>query len=771
MKDDVATDGDEDFEIDKSSGVLSFKESPNYEGATGGGASGTSNTYSVTVVATDANGLMTEKAVRVDVTNVDEDGSVTLDKVAPHPAVLLTATLTDPDGVVSGSDEWQWSWSRSKSGSYPDIEDAEAKTYTPTDGDEGYYLRATVTYKDAEGDGKSAVATSAHKVQVINEPNAGPVFPDQNAEMIGLQNTATTRIVGENADAGANVGAPVVAEDGDSDILTYTLGGDDASSFKIDAATGQITVGAKTKVNFEEEGREPTYMVTVTATDPAAKVGQAAEITVTINVSDDANEPPAITGAVTDSFDEEQADDALIVVTFNAVDPDPDNLNNMTITWSLGGPDAGDFTIEEGALTFRASPNYEMPADADGDNVYEVTVAATDADSNRGEKSVKVKVANVNELGTVTLSAVQPRVGVPLTASLTDLDGGVSGLKWQWNDIDGATSDTYTPTSEDVGDTLTATATYIDAHIDAQGLGKMAVGEAANVVAADTRNKAPEFADQDEDTDGTQNTEAERTIAENADVDTALNGGEVTATDPNEGDQLTYTLGGPDASSFDIGSAEDTEGQITVGAGTKLDFETKPTYMVTVIATDSFGESASIDVTITVTDVNEGPEISLGGLGISGKSSAEYPEHGTDPIDTYMASGPESDMAVWSLGGDDAGDFSISRGGELTFNTSPDYENPVDKDMDNVYMVTVMANDGTYDAMRMVTVTVTKVDEQVVVGDSLLARYDADKDGWIQLEEARVAVGDYFGPPKGVKLSLADTRKVVGLYFEYRNRQ
>ena len=94
-----------------------------------------------------------------------------------------------------------------------------------------------------------------------------------------------------------------------------------------------------------------------------------------------------------------------------------------------------------------------MPADADKDNVYEVTVAATDADSNRGEKSVEVKVANVDEDGTVTMSAVQPRVGVSLTASLTDIDGGVSGLTWQWYDsgvggdnaIEGATSDTYTP--------------------------------------------------------------------------------------------------------------------------------------------------------------------------------------------------------------------------------------------------------------------------------------------------------------------------------------
>ena len=60
---------------------------------------------------------------------------------------------------------------------------------------------------------------------------------------------------------------------------------------------------------------------------------------------------------------------------------------------------------------------------------------------------------------------------------------------------------------------------------------------------------------------------------------------------------MSYSLGGDDASSFDIGL---TTGQITVGTGTKLDYETKTTYMVTVIATDSYGESSSIAVTINV---------------------------------------------------------------------------------------------------------------------------------------------------------------------------
>ena len=48
--------------------------------------------------------------------------------------------------------------------------------------------------------------------------------------------------------------------------------------------------------------------------------------------------------------------------------------------------------------------------------------------NNRGEKDVEVRVTNVDEPGTVTLSALQARVGVPLTAKLTDPDGGVHNV-------------------------------------------------------------------------------------------------------------------------------------------------------------------------------------------------------------------------------------------------------------------------------------------------------------------------------------------------------
>ena len=66
-------------------------------------------------------------------------------------------------------------------------------------------------------------------------------------------------------------------------------------------------------------------------------------------------------------------------------------------------------------------------------NVYKVTVVGRRLLPATGvKKDVEIRVANVNEDGVVTLSAVQARIGVPLTASLTDPDGGVTNVTWQW---------------------------------------------------------------------------------------------------------------------------------------------------------------------------------------------------------------------------------------------------------------------------------------------------------------------------------------------------
>ena len=60
--------------------------------------------------------------------------------------------------------------------------------------------------------------------------------------------------------------------------------------------------------------------------------------------------------------------------TYTASDPESD-----AVTWSLAGTDAHRFTIStSGELSFKASKDYEKPNDGNKDNIYEVTVRASD---------------------------------------------------------------------------------------------------------------------------------------------------------------------------------------------------------------------------------------------------------------------------------------------------------------------------------------------------------------------------------------------------------
>ena len=310
---------------------------------------------------------------------------------------------------------------------------------------------------------------------------------------------------------------------------------------------------------------------------------------------------------------------------YEAVDPDVDvDDDNADPTWMLSGPDRSRFDITGGLLTFMTdfTPNYEMPADDNMDNTYEVMVVAT-VGGMSGTRDVKVMVTDVEEAGTVTLNRTQPRVGVSVTATLTDPDGSISGLTWQWyndaidtnnledNAIEGAMSNTYTPVADDVTSNVILMARAM--YTDGQGPMKFAVGTAANMVAEDTRNKPPAFVDQDTETDGDQSESTERNVEENTkalagsdDDDAATDdapadnvGSPVMAEDPDPNtDPLIYTLSGDDAGAFRVRD----NGQIEVAAGTELDYETTRTYAVTLTAEDSFGASDTIMVTIMVTD-------------------------------------------------------------------------------------------------------------------------------------------------------------------------
>ena len=170
---------------------------------------------------------------------------------------------------------------------------------------------------------------------------------------------------------------------------------------------------------------------------------------------------------------------------------------------------------------------------------------------------------------------------------------------------------------------------------------------------------------------------------------------------------------------------------------------------------------------MTVTNVNEAPAIIAGGLVVSGPASVSREENtpATTAVATYRAAGPDAASATWVLSGTDADDFRLSNSGVLSFRTSPNFESPADANRDNVYEVTVTANDGTNTVMRDVTVTVTDVEEQGT-GDALVDRYDVNpQNGAIDRAEVIAAINDYLDDEANAP-TRPDVIRLINLYLD-----
>ena len=103
--------------------------------------------------------MTAEQTITVTVRNLEEAGAVSFSQVA----AAIRATLSDPDGGVSSA-TWQWARSSDRSTGWTNIGSATSASYTPSSDDEEMYLRATVSYNDAQGSGKQAQGVSTSEI-------------------------------------------------------------------------------------------------------------------------------------------------------------------------------------------------------------------------------------------------------------------------------------------------------------------------------------------------------------------------------------------------------------------------------------------------------------------------------------------------------------------------------------------------------------------------------------------------------------------------------
>ena len=499
--------------------------------------------------------------------------------------------------------------------------------------------------------------------------------------------SGTTRSVAENTPAGINIGGPVSATDADGDILTYSLGGTDAASFGVVSTTGQL----QTRAPLDYETKN-AYTVTVTVSD-----GDLTDlITVGITVTDvDENQAPVFTAGsgTTRSIPENTPAGVNIGGPVSATDADGDIL-----TYSLGGIDAASFGVvsTSGQLQTRAPLDYETK------NSYLVTVMVSDG-SLTDEISVGINVTDVDEnrapvftAGSGTTRSIPENtpagvnIGGPVSA--TDADGDI--LTYSLGGIDGASFGvvstsgqlkTRAPLDYETKNSYLVTVIVSDGKLTDE----ISVGINVTDVDETPTDHAPVF------TEGSGTT---RSVAENTPAGVNI-GGAVVATDA-DGDTLTYGLSGIDAASFGVVS---TTGQLKTRA--PLDYETKNSYLVTVIVSDG-SLTDSITVGITVTDVYENrAPVFTEGSGTT-RAVAENTPAGVNIGAPVSAVDEDEDILTYSLGGIDAASFGVvSTTGQLKTRAPLDYETK------NSYLVTVTVSDGKLTDLISVGITVTDVDE------------------------------------------------------------
>ena len=742
---------DELFTID--GGVLAFREPPDHEdpqSAQGG------NVYRVTVEASGG-----AHDVDVTVTDVDEAGTVKIDRPQPQAERSLGARLSDEDEGVTAQG---WQWARSGDGAtWTDIEGGTSPRRSPSPDDVGMYLRATVTYSDRFGPGKTASVVSARRVEPRTLFNAAPSFAKQDEDEDTLY-IDVFRSVPENAAVGTVVGRTVTATDADEDLLFYELldtpdleDEEGQARFTIDSLSGQLRVGKVLGADScngqddtgEHEDEDSTALtggpalpqgedagdagngksvLRVRASDPSTASATVNVIVTVTNV----NEPPRFNeNAPTVLRVRENANPQIVTVgdtdatvdaaTFAVTDQD---CVDSSIAYSLAGDDLEklDFKPDERGFAVGRRLDYEEQSS------YSLTVVAS---SGRGLRSltatldVTLEVVDEEDPGEVSLSQREPQIGREVYATVTDPDGGVRISSWAWersaevtvdeegNPLEECRDDPGTPGIGVVGGW-----TPIDGASSSVYTARPAdVGRCLRATATYTDNMENPAGASDERLTGTVEAPVQgrgpanaaphfvgptdgtgRRVAENTEAGQDI-GTPVSAHD-EDGDLLVYTLGGADAASFGIAR---NNGQLKTRAA--LDHESRSSYTVEVTATDPSGAAAGIPVTINIVDEDEPARI-------TGGRSMGFAENGTSPVAAFSAHDQDGDAIGWSLDGRDADLFTID-GGSLSFKEPPDYEDPQSAVAGtplaerNVYRVTVEASGGAYD----VAVKVTDVDE------------------------------------------------------------
>ncbi|WP_108326791.1 cadherin domain-containing protein [Limnohabitans sp. MMS-10A-192] len=533
---------------------------------------------------------------------------------------------------------------------------------------------------------------------------------------------------------GTLLGVKAVAVDADAttNTVSYSLTGNElgtvpysSGEFYINASTGDISVIAP--IDYETGGDTRTVYVKATSADGSSAI--SALRLVVVNVDEEA--PTFTSGDVVASQDENIAD-GTEVYDADAFDTDFNAPNtSSSFTYSLDGTDAGAFSIDaNGVVTINSSPNYETQSS------YSFEVVAEDAAGNISRKSLTLTIDNLNDnpvVGPDDTDTAADEVDedasigavVGVTAFASDADAGGQAITYSLSDdagglfaIDENTGvvtvlgalDYETAQSHDI----TVVATSADGSVES-GMVTIAVGNVNDNMPVATPPAAVDLAED----------------AAAGDIAGAV----VTATDADGTlNALTFSLvGGPtDGSDNDLFEIDPTTGQIslTTAGAAFIDFESTESYTLDVEVTDGANTSTAVQVTVNLVNVNDNTPVATPPAAVDLAEDAAAGDIAGAVVTATDADGTLNPLTfslvnapIDGLGNDlfaidpVTGQISLTDEGAASI----DYESA-----DQSYTLDVEASDGTNASTTQVTINLTDVNDNPVVGpDDVDAAADA----------------------------------------------
>ncbi len=494
--------------------------------------------------------------------------------------------------------------------------------------------------------------------------------------------------------------ADIVITDPDAvGVNTLSVAGTDAALFQIRNVSG-VTSLYFTGAAFNYEARN-TYDVQVNVNDPinGPLVDSVAKLVLNIT---DVNDSGV---RITSLGHANVLENTPATTPFYFTDiVDSDTVG--THTYSLTGADAALFSIDSfGEVRFIASPDFENPSDADGDNTYEFIVNVSDGAGHTDTQTVNVRVTNANDTSvqfftpTGSASVVENTAGTVFDANAFGGGtiyyslGGADAGRFNINSATGQIS--FSPTANFENPLDVGSNNVYDLIVTAND-GTTSATQAVTITVTNANDNAPVFF-----------SAAATNVNENASVSTVVY--VAGATDADNLAPLTYTISGADAGDFTINSVTgEVRFVVSPNHEAPADADLNNVYDIVVTAFDGTNVTNK-SVSITVNNLNDNAPVFTSAASTSVNENTAV---GTVVYDANATDADNLTSLVYSISGTDAADFSIdSATGEVRFVASPNHEAPADANGNNVYDIVVTASDGTNATNKSVSITVNNLND------------------------------------------------------------